>query len=392
MNCNLNCNIYKVLELAYLERPPMHKATNPRDLIYALLGLVSGNSGIHVRYNLSVEYAYISATRLLLLQGFTEILLSFKPYISSEAITSETFPSWAYDWSTRGLSSFGKYAACRDTQPALSFIQFPGVDCNMAMTLSGIKCGYVTSASSSFSAVASAAGFTPQVVHTGDINLQPLSAEEMRTFVEKIRRKYRQLHVSVPIADTGNLFNDSASPVAPFWLWWIKWVAELWSFALVNLSQEDDRKVLNSVLELLLRKAVADLQGLAAAKTLKDLIDPRFWSNIVPNTSHRSNTGIEDGNAVVGLATRPGVEAAQSLFRSAWGMRPLALDGGHLSYGPESAEPGDEIVIFYGVKAPLVIRKVDETAYKILGPAHVCGVMQGEFMDTKPRGQEYVLI
>jgi hypothetical protein len=73
-------------------------------------------------------------------------------------------------------------------------------------------------------------------------------------------------------------------------------------------------------------------------------------------------------------------------------MRPLALDGGHLSYGPESAEPGDEIVIFYGVKAPLVVRKVDGTAYKILGPAHVCGVMQGQFMDTNPPGQKYVLI
>ena len=71
----------------------MHQATNPRDLIYALLGLVSGPKGIKVRYNLSVEYAYISATRLLLLQGFTEILHSFKPYISSEAITSKTFPS-----------------------------------------------------------------------------------------------------------------------------------------------------------------------------------------------------------------------------------------------------------------------------------------------------------
>jgi hypothetical protein len=79
MYCNLNCDINKVLELAYRQRPPMHQATNPRDLIYALLGLVSGPTGIEVRYDLSVEYAYLSATRLLLSQGFTEILLSFKP-------------------------------------------------------------------------------------------------------------------------------------------------------------------------------------------------------------------------------------------------------------------------------------------------------------------------
>jgi hypothetical protein len=101
---------------------------------------------------------------------------------------------------------------------------------------------------------------------------------------------------------------------------------------------------------------------------------------------------MKDGKATAEPEPRLSVEAVQSLFRSAWGIRPLALDRGHLSYGPESAEPGDEIVIFCGVKAPLVVRKVDGTAYKILGPAHVCGVMQGQFMDTNPPGQKYVLI
>jgi len=392
MYCNLNCNINKVLELAYWQRPPIHQATNHRDHIYALLGLVSGPKGIKVRYKLSVEYAYISATRLLLSQGFTEILLSFKPYISSEAITPESFPSWAYDWSTRGISSFGQYAACGHMQPALSFIQFPGLECNVAMTLRGSKCGDVTATSYPFSAVANTAGFTPQVIQIGNINLQPPSAGEKQTFGEQIHWEYCQLHVNVPIADIEKLFSDSTFPIAPFWIWWIKWVTALWSFASANSCQQDGRKVLNSALELLLRTASTDLKGLAAAGNLHDLIDPHFWSNIVPNTSQQFNTEMEDGNATAEPETRLSIEAVPSLFRSAWGMRPLALDGGHLCYGPESAEPGDEIVIFYGVKAPLVVRKVDGTAYKILGPAHVCGVMQGQFMNTNPPGQKYVLI
>jgi hypothetical protein len=57
MYCNLNCDINKVLELAYWQRPPMHQATNHRDLICALLGLVTGPKGIKLRYNLSIEYA-----------------------------------------------------------------------------------------------------------------------------------------------------------------------------------------------------------------------------------------------------------------------------------------------------------------------------------------------
>ncbi|PMD32089.1 hypothetical protein L207DRAFT_640401 [Hyaloscypha variabilis F] len=396
MYCNLNCNIKKVLELAYWQRPPMHQATNPRDLIYALLGLVSGPKGIKVRYNLSVDYAYISATRLLLSQGFTEILLSFKPYkpeISTEPITSEAFPSWAYDWSTRGISSFGQYAACGPTQPALSFRQFQDLESNVTMTLRGSECGYVTATSYPFSAVAKTAGFTPEVIRIGNINRQPPSAGGKQTFGEQIRWEYFQNHINVPIPDIEKLFKDSTFPIALFWIWWIKWVTALWNFALVNSYQQDDRKVLNSVLELLLRKASTDLKGgLATAGNLHDLIDPNFWSNIVPNTSQQFNTETEDGNATAEPETRLSVEVVQSLFRSAWGMRPLALDGGQLGYGPESTEPGDEIVIFYGVKAPLVVRKVDGAAYKILGPAHVCGVMQGEFMDTNPPRQKYVLI
>ncbi|KAN0089936.1 hypothetical protein V8E51_018515 [Hyaloscypha variabilis] len=402
MYCNLNCNIKKVLELAYWQRPPMHQATNPRDLIYALLGLVSGPKGIKVRYNLSVDYAYISATRLLLSQGFTEILLSFKPYkpeISTEPITSEAFPSWAYDWSTRGISSFGQYAACGPTQPALSFRQFQDLESNVAMTLRGSECGYVTATSYPFSAVAKTAGFTPEVIRIGNINLQPPSAGGKQTFGEQIRWEYFQNHINVPIPDIEKLFKDSTFPIAPFWIWWVKWVTTLWSFAFVNSCQQDDRKVLTSVLELLSRKAPANFKRLAAARNLHDLIDPHFWSNIVPNASQQVNTETEDGNATAESETRLSVEVVQSLFRSAWGMRPLALDGGQLGYGPESTEPGDEIVIFYGVKVPLVIRKVDGTAYKIdgtaykiLGPAHVCGVMQGEFMATNPPRQKYVLI
>jgi hypothetical protein len=137
----------------------------------------------------------------------------------------------------------------------------------------------------SFSAVANTAGFTPQVIQLGNINLQPPSTREKQTFGEQIHWEYTQIHVNVSIADTEKLFNNSTFPIASFWIWWIKWVIALWSFALMNSCQQDDRKVLKSALELLLRKASTDLKGLTAARNLHDLIDPHFWSNIIPNTS-----------------------------------------------------------------------------------------------------------
>lgn len=399
MYCNLNSDTKEVLELAYWQRPPMHQASNPRDLIYALLGLASDPTVIDTCYNLGVEYAFVSATRLLLSRGFTEILCSFKPYISSQIVSSEAFPSWAYDWSTRSISSFGKYTACGNTKPELSFKEHPGLEGKETISLKGLRFGYVTTTGDSFSVVASAAGLEAQVIQTGNIELQPPSTEGEQTIGKQIRREYQQLGVKAT-TETEKLFNDAPFHVAVFWIWWIKWVSKLWDLAKGIIRNQNERRAWKSVLGLLLRNKLPDLKGLAEAETLHNLTDPRFWAKTSPNASQQPNLAARSGNSAAEPVAWPNVEAVQSLFRSAWGMRPLALTGdfdlygGYLGYGPESAEPGDEVVIFYGVTAPLVLRKVDEaaTTHKIIGPAYVSGIMEGNFMDADALGRKYVLI
>jgi len=406
LDCNLNHSIKEVLELAYWQQPPMNQASNPRDLIYALLGLASGPTVIDVRYDLNVEDAYVSATRLLLKWGFTDILWSFKPYISSRVVSSETFPSWAYDWSTRGTSSFGKYAACGSTELAISIEKGPSLDGNNVITLRGRRCGFIVATSDSFSEVANAAGLTPEVIRTGNIRLQPPSAEGEQTLGERIRREYQQLLVHVGITNIEGLFNSAPFSVGLFWIWWIKWVSKLWNLAerTIASGNQHDCIVRESVLNLLLRNALPDLNGLSKAKSLHDLIDPRFWTNtsLESRASQRPSfvAGDGDGHSVAEPVSWPSIEAVQSLFHSAWGMRPLALKGdvtmyrGHLGYGPESTTEDDEIVIFDGVAAPLVLREDDEaaTAYKIIGPTYVSGIMKGQFMGAGVPGQEYVLV
>lgn len=87
----------------------------------------------------------------------------------------------------------------------------------------------------------------------------------------------------------------------------------------------------------------------------------------------------------------------QSLIRTiklwAAGCRGFSSKFGRIGYAPETALEGDQVVIFYGVPAPLVIRKVEPGYFRILGPAYVYGVMEGEFLrDGHPPSKTFFLV
>ncbi|KAM7211190.1 Heterokaryon incompatibility protein (HET) domain containing protein [Rhypophila decipiens] len=404
MNCNLNCDLLKILDLAYLQRPPLLKASNPRDIIYALLGLASdGPIGIKPRYELGVEYAYASATQLLLSNKFTEILLSFKPYISSEVdLSPETFPSWAFDWSTRGVPTpFPKSKACGDTKAAISFRELPALEQKKdMMVISGYRVGYVTKTGKSFSHVATTVGFGEDIFPTRTLNMEspPLSNEiqtSPSSVFDHLRQQYRHLNINPTLTTTEMFFNRSAWPIGRYGLWWINWVLGLWSLAMMHSpgQKEDVKDALKSVLELL---SVPQEDHDKGYSNLHDLISPQILQSSVSHSTSPHHQ--EPVNITV-----------QRAFRSAYGMRPLALNGGgrigkrYLGYGPEPTVEADEVVVFEGVKAPLVLRKVrfnqeitttdrnvcmayDAEGYyyhRIIGPSYVCGVMEGQlFNDT----------
>jgi hypothetical protein len=82
------------------------------------------------------------------------------------------------------------------------------------------------------------------------------------------------------------------------------------------------------------------------------------------------------------IVTTQGIELMDIIFRSAWGMRAIRLEGGYIGVAHEDVEEKDEVVVFLGTKAPLVVRRVpsNTTCYKIVGPAYVSGVMEGQAM------------
>ncbi|KAK0942100.1 hypothetical protein LTR29_006345 [Friedmanniomyces endolithicus] len=381
LTCSKALGLHEVLKLAFFDRS-MHSATDPRDLVYALLGLATNPQAIGVSYELSLDEVYIATARFLFGQGFTDSLITFRPYARCNDFLSKDFPSWAYDWSRRGLPSFARFKAAKDTRPRLSFVRHTGTVHNIAMSVKGTWIGRVSTVNDHrFSAIASAAGLSLEVIQSGRLQggARTLTMDEKRVLANLLARIHPTVQ-SLP-ADVEKLVSQTALPLGNFWCWWVWWTLSIWSLAKGNTSE---------VAELLLREAPPrvssnkDIMRLVSARDVAGLMDLQSWSNLL----FTSSTGAAPGSQLNAF----GIDIVESLFRSAWGTRPFTLDTGFLACAAEVVQVGDDVVIFHGVKAPLVIRRAGNGAHKIVGPAHVCGAMQGQLMSDTSSVDSYTLI
>lgn len=352
-----NCKTLKdILELMYFSRASVREATEPEDLIWGVVGL-SKDSELPVEIGLSPEMVYTRTAQVMLTQGFTDLLIGFKPYNAPAKMSS-----WVYDWRTRGMATFATFQACGETTAQISFRQnlIPGVP--HALQIRGSRLGYITDAGHHFSAIATQAGFSKDAIGTGlwrDHRKPTTAAQdaELRRLITGVHKSY---HSIVTDSDLADLSSDPDFPATSFWLWWIQWTTRLWQFTAKNQGEKRHGNVHFIVSELLTR---GQSNSIAVANKCASLVDLHRWTKPSP----------------------AGLRELESLYRYAWGMRPVAIGRDFVGYAAESAEVGDEVVIFDGVKAPLVIRKSGGEARRIVGPAYICGVMQGEFI-TADRG------
>jgi hypothetical protein len=176
----------------------------------------------------------------------------------------------------------------------------------------------------------------------------------------------------------------SKFPDASLWLSWEKWVASLSAFAASRKATDQPPEEL---FQLLLRighrneETASTVSGaLGASRDVDSLRDLRLWLKIVRAAC---------------VPTGSSVTCVQALLRPcmwAWGTRPVALQTGHLGYAPEDADAADDVVVFRGIKAELVVRKVNDSERRIIGPAFVCGAMQGQYLRSSSVSQTYTLV
>jgi hypothetical protein len=385
-------SISKVLQLTYYEYENFG-ATDGKDQIHARLGLARDRTGITLNSAWSVRAVYVEATQCLLRKGFTDILLSFKPYDCSEY--RNELPSWVYDWSTKGSDPFIKYAASFSERPQIAFAGT--FESNTRLQMEGVRIGRVKIAKGRFRDCARDALLNEQVWRAGELRMEPRTPESTRRqLVEDIAYMYSCLQVQSSKESKKTLGADYNFPVAKFWSWWMQWVSDLWEADTGRDIETLDEPVSRGVLNLIFRAAPlrhTNLVGrLKGVTTLSSLLDFGMWSRMILHEIDEPSRGLSTKGRIV---TTQGIELMDIIFRSAWGMRAISLEGGCLGLAHESVEENDEVVVFLGTKAPLVVRREASNAacYKIVGPAYVSGVMEGQAMANPqlPR-TKYVLM
>ena len=79
---------------------------------------------------------------------------------------------------------------------------------------------------------------------------------------------------------------------------------------------------------------------------------------------------------------------AAVLQRRSWSGTFFITVDGRLGIGPESTQPGDQIVVLDGARSPFVLRPLtNSTDYALLGDSYVLGLMHGEVKNMDERGK-----
>jgi hypothetical protein len=80
------------------------------------------------------------------------------------------------------------------------------------------------------------------------------------------------------------------------------------------------------------------------------------------------------------LARRDVASLQHDIFLNSYHKTLVITKDGYMGTCPRWAEPGDSVVLISGLRTPFVVRK-DGQDYRLIGPAYIAGVMNGERWD-----------
>lgn len=380
------------------------QASDPRDKVYALLGLLDGHAsalGIEPEYGLSTSQVYrLAAKKLLLHSDHLDLLGACVPTANRE------LPSWVPDWSVTasGPQPLAHDARGRPRQTHASrgtraTPRFLGDDGDI-LVLAGHELATITDLSPVLHHLYRDTASYP-IIKRGDTLLERLSA--LGQMFAHLLRVFWDLSAVVPHLAA---FSDweafaRASPTPP--------------------SQDDPSPPSDMPTHPGPGTPVAATATTTTAEDGEgegcgggDGYDPLavYWQTLCTGTEAEGGRG---ATARLFYAWRASLRAIFELrrWRTDSLLRPLAFvgylmktwrgysrfagllecvyerrlgrgEGGLLVLLPAAAEVGDRVVLAKGGRVPLVLRRDGEGGYRLVGEAYVHGAMRGEmFVDEK---------
>ncbi|KAI3319452.1 HET-domain-containing protein [Xylariaceae sp. AK1471] len=338
------------------ELPRGSRATNPKDMIYGLMGFANNKEKSYIRadYSKSVEESYTITTRSMIRNGFTDILAWAQP----ETKRMAHLPSWVPDYTStiyESLCSQGQakawlpqFRACGETRHHDENSQ-PFDD--HVLSVHGRRLGEVLSVGQLWFPRWSGGVLSSSAVAAEAPSTRSASYDELLSFLSEIRDL--ALHAE-QIYDRSAATGQSDSRKAP------PFTNAIWRVPCC------DQIVINSRLV----RRCPSTQSLYAA------------------TINALHACVRDSRKDLPPESRPYVEA---LLR--WvNKRPLLTANGFVGLGPASVEPGDTVAVLDGFNACYVLRSQQPpelNQYQLVGEAYVDGAMDGEMTCSVPDTGEW---
>lgn len=336
------------------------EATDSRDNIFGLMGLIDDAEqlGIQVDYSQDVRVVYENVARALF---HTEGLKMLQCCQFSPLHQSGGLPSWITDWSS----------SLRPLLDGLRILLPSGVY-NASGTTSASDARELERVNNRYSSLfsenlkASGAGDTVELFTFDESKPDILMLKGAR--VDAI------LAVSEPWKEADDVLDCHARDI--LWCKDLEKLAEMGN----GIYDETTKK------EALWRTPVAD-RGL-----------PRLTYIWYPRSSGSSGSMSLGHSVLMGTFALDKIEeenrpfwyeksrSYQKVLRTfGRGRRFFVTQAGLLGLGPDSAKVGDVVYIIPGASTPFVLRGNEKKQHQIIGESYVHGIMDGEFMQRKPK-------
>lgn len=338
--------------LHILSKARRFQCSDPRDKVYALLGLL----GDHVKQkprlqpvyeNRSVVETYVSTATQILEDADDLLLLGHVEGEDFQVI--EGLPSWVPDWSCGkgvglGIVGYKRFAASGKLPRNLTIDEL-----NLSLILSGLQLDRVVQVGESkdealthrnlayFPGWLSILSALPAVYHTG----QPKTEVFWRTLITDTAARAFQPPRHPAAYEYGAAFRS-----------WCERIILRW----INESQYVDK-----------RHFLEGISQLAALDTPNDILEKGLVSSPLDelaNTDNSVSLNADDYDAILSHSSQ---------------TRLLRTNANYLGLATTSVKVDDLVWIMSGSRVPLILRESNNiNEYRLVGGAYVHGIMQGE--------------
>ncbi|RYP57205.1 hypothetical protein DL769_009630 [Monosporascus sp. CRB-8-3] len=318
------------------------QATDPRDRVYGLLGLVEEGDRVRIPVDYSaattLDNVLFTVTRALLQKHGPEILCYCTP-----SLLSESLPSWVVNWTAQ------KKVRLWTTR------------------IGGAWTGYRAFAASKES-------------RWDDSPVSSVSLEEPALRLTGV--------IVDTVSNTGSQFNTSsqASDYIQACRSWFLEVERLLSDAVLDPGVRKDR------LANLWRLPIAD-KRLDGGRAELDDLGPHHYGLLIGTISHETVPTKQEGDKMKKENERVLNETYE--YRRRWYLyerRPFVTGDGRPGLALADTRPGDQICVLNGASVPFVIRPNSKGEFRLVGEAYIYGLMDGEALERDASLQSILLV